>query len=111
MAVAKVSSVNVRAWAGVGALALLGAALWAYVFMTAFPHGRVQPRDRFEAAVVGATPAEVRARLGDPDEVVGEVIWHYRGRTRDAQTGKADAGAWLWFRDGRVRDVTYTAGP
>ncbi len=65
----------------------------------------------FNSTVIGASESEIRAVLGAPDKVIpfGEDDhWEFDGRTRDEDTGKADASAMVWFYHGRCERTSFT---
>jgi hypothetical protein len=71
---------------------------------------RVWTRDEFRKLVMGKTPDEVVAAVGQPDgtdEDGGRPVWTYRGRTKDPGTGKTDAAVSVRFARGSVIEVGY----
>ena len=73
-------------------------------------------RVEFERTVMGKTPAEVKATLGEPPMSVGvdgEETWVYRKRTTNPATGQPDEVTDVVFRGGKVVRVDYrdAAGP
>jgi hypothetical protein len=76
---------------------------------------KVMERKDWEASLYGATPDQVRSRVGSPDKVnanPGDMhAWEYNGRTVDPKTGKTDKTAVLWFDQGMVKDFGYAPGP
>jgi hypothetical protein len=66
-------------------------------------------RNELEVALWGASPEEVRARLGTPARIIaegpGKAAWTYRNKTRDPRTGKADPILVIVFQGGQVSMV------
>ena len=70
---------------------------------------RVYTRDEFRRLVIGKTPDEVTAAVGEPDETLqdgGVARWTYRDRVTTGP-GKGAATPVVIFQDGRVAEVTY----
>jgi len=70
----------------------------------------VYTRAEFERAVMGKTPAEVKAAFGDPPVSGGgdgEERWMYHSLTTDPATGRADGVSEVVFRDGKAVRLNY----
>jgi hypothetical protein len=71
---------------------------------------RVYTPEEFRQRVIGKTPDEVRAALGEPDQIRedGNVVrWTYRGRLKDPEPGKAAPTPVVVFRNGKAVEVQY----
>ena len=71
---------------------------------------KVYTREEFKALVIGKTEAEVIEAMGRPDnasEIGTAKSWGYTHRTTDPVTGKADAEASIFFRDGKVYSAMF----
>jgi hypothetical protein len=78
--------------------------------VSAPPKPAPMARREFFQLLMGKTPEEVKAVLGEPDstqEDAHEKDWGYRSVTLDPDTGKPDHTAHAVFRGGKVVRVNY----
>jgi hypothetical protein len=104
-------------WKGQGVwllgAALAGATLLVVLFVRWTGPAPLPDRKEVADELRQATADQVRAKLGAPDEVRepatadgnGHVLWIYRNRTRNPETGQPDPELFIWFQDGRVSQV------
>ena len=102
----------------------LAALLWARAAPVAPPVAATRATDRparpsytraeFRTLVLGKTPDEVRAAVGEPQgtaEFGIRRVWHCGGVTRDPATGTLDADAAVVFEGGVAADVQFSPAP
>ena len=93
--------------------ALVAATLGVVLLVRSIGPKPLPDRKKLAGELQQATAAQVREKLGPPDEVRelaatderGHTLWVYR--RRNAENGKPDPELFIWFKGGRVSQVLY----